>query len=1395
MDLSKTPARLPEDARQEWKEWILDDTGCTSPTELSDVIADADEVSAKAGSIRTELSKFLNGHTHVVERWVGDSPTDKGRALAANLDMTPEGLRQRFLNLMPLPNRRRVDEESLRYVPIRVEPSDPPSILKPLEQWLRDRNRSEVLPELDGQESIQWSEFSDVLRRIEEALAKLESVPTVVLSANYSDPAWFDRAFSAEPKLTLQVGRRQLERCCDGSTVFTTESAEAGAEEAAVSLEIPFEPISADVLDQWVQKLRERGYVDADTAQRARQFFASVPPESIDKFSDGHLLYAVEDASEEPPESSPMYFRRRQISWLRRDLRETAVPVAQRWLRDTRKFFRRWIETTGAIHGDVTRDELDDILELAGSNDEEITKAQLRDELERCVLADDSQGFEALKQRLKRLLPESLKLALQESKLLEASSGTDLELASPLRRLGELELPLLLNPDDLETLDVSANSRLLADAVRLAAPKTLNDWCRAALEIEGIDQPWAMLAVLEGLAERSSSLQQVDANVLTSLWASSLWAILFRLNGYLDGSINSGQQRIAQKVSQHLRDDLPILSGENHVVDELKSYVDDRILEAVNRWKTTDSQTGIDKLGEQLTALAPFQIHFDEMQGLNSERVEVTWQLDDPAELDLHLAERGDVTARRAILDRAALDPFTYNKVEPAQLIEWWSERAATGSIDSELASFFESDFQRAFTTFVDEKSDDLRTRLRETLQNEQLQAMLPYDISDAVAAIESGPVATVEWLPQKGIPVVRTPQDDDPSRADILLALIELLEANQLLRDISEFDLSDLTEESRYWLYRGTCQQDGDNRPRLQFSRLRELAEFRHRSLLLLGKLGDTQPLRDSLDGLWQIEAPSIAKERARWKSLCNTVNPLSSGTEFDDLDDDLWRDTLEALCFGSLEEQRQELRQMTRWSFPDDERHHSTAYLLSLQSAPIGHRWTLLAPFVGDLWRQRDHESLRGIWTQLDSFAEGADTATWREPRELWQERRDWALQNDEETIRTWCAEQFDVSQLVDDLGDRAEATWPHLSNEQRERLLLELPEGPLDDIWWSRGQELPLQKRIQFARQHGTPKDRRRIAGHLLNAESANAESRLKTWLCTLRDNERPPIETVKPALSTFDKNLPDTRVDGEPLTDDQLKICYSLLIQKPTPERILEYLPAIAAARLRSAIDDQDDSDDESPEFDELVLRWTTLELRPVLRDEMPSNQRQDLKERLERLKNQAISYISSEPELNTLQLRAPVESAVDDLISEITPRTKQPNPKPIETLEEAKREIGSITRFELQRTVEHLSDEDATKLLTHCADTPTVYRDPAVVAKLILLIDESSMSTNEAEELTERVLDHTVVATDSTADDSPETADRKKLVAALGNTARFLRRTPLRRTLRHHAGRLLAADEQ
>lgn len=1400
MNLSTTPAKLPDVREDDWKEWILTYIGCQSVTDLAEQMAR--NLKAASGTIRQELSKVLNGHTYFVEQWLGTEPTAKGKELADRLDMTAEGLRKRFLDLMPRLNQDGLDEKALQYIPLEVASPRRTSPLDELERWLERRNHESPMPDITEDDSLPWTDFCEVLHEIEDTLTDLDPAPTVVVAVDHSWNAQLFRSLHTRSGLATSLGRHRIESMCEEATVFVSESPESVDEEGVVTIKVPFRDVSTEHLVQWGQKLRELSYIDTDTEERVRQFFESIPAGEIERLKPEHLLHAIEDAGDERIDDSPTAFRRRQVCWIRRDLRDDARPLADQWLRDTRDFFRRWIETTGTLHADISGEELDDVLDLEASRDEELSRRDLQDELKQCVLTD-SEGVDDLKQRLEKLLPKSLKLAIQESELLKKTKAQNYELSEELRRLGELELPLTLAPDDMAAIDVNASSRLVTDSVRLAQPKLLDAWCRAALEAEPVDQPWAMLAVLDGIAQHPEPGAAIDSELLYRLWASALWATLHRLNGFDESGVDWHYRRFGARIIRGLADELPLFEADSDPLEQVRSLVDERICNQVDRW-TGSELSDRERLGRELVALAPFQIPLDEQKRIAGEETKTPPGIYDAGEIELHLARRGDNTARRAILRGiSASAAGARDNLEPVELVDWWQQLA--GELGEDECSRFEYDFRRAFERFIAQRDYRYPEPLAAALKHDVLWANLPNYISRALEAIESGVNATILCL----CDFYGANVSPAPGSMDTILGLAELLDARELLHQVVDIDPVDISDSPTIDLFHTNCTRDDEKRhkrPRLRFSRLQRLAEFRHCSLLLLARLGDAEPLRNSLEERWQVESPRIARQQARWKTLCDAVHPLSSHEEIDVLDDDLWLDTLEALCCQPLEEQRRQLHRMTMWSFPEEQRQRKDVYLLSLQSAPAGDRWALLAPFAQQIWKQRRSGQLQGLWKQIDQIVRTCEcNDTWKEPDDLRRQRREWALRHDDETIREWCENDFWVRPLLEDLDGRAEAAWPHMSDEQRHRLLNHLPEGPLDDRWWSRGQELPLKDRLRFARKHGTLTDRRRIARHLLDAESTDAESRLEVWLCELRDAERPAFPTVESELSKFHENLPDTPFAKIPLTMTQRRICNGILSHTPTPDRILEYLPRVAGARLRVSIDARDESGEASESFDELVSVWTIRHLRPVLRDEMTSQGTADLKDRLENLKNQAIKYVNDDTELETYQLRGPIDDAIDEFISDLLENEppRRQNFDDIETLDEAKENLDSALRrnpeelehHDVRSLVTDLPDNDAKRMLRKLEKHPQLAENPVIAGVLVLLLDESTLSDDEALKLAKTVLDSAESTVASANGGGTADERRNALVAHLLDTAKYLRRTSLRRLVRSRTKKLLAATDR
>lgn len=1388
MELSEVPAKLPDERAKEWKDRIFEQTSLLDPTVSAVAEEIAESVEASSGTVRKPLTNFLNGYAKEVFRWLADDPTPYGEALcdALNGAVTPEELLQVYLSLMPSLGGRELGPETLQHLELQVGLPEDSNRLNPLETWFRKRGRHHDFDwqlECDG-ECQSWDEFSDHLEEMYEHLSTLDAPPSVTFRASRADRRQMLRAHD-EDGLVLELAQDRLRDFAREKRLIV----ETG-EDDAVELVIPFRRIDSKAINAWLEKLEDLALLSNRQASRARNFFETIPVERLNELSKSHLLYALEDASNDRLDYSPSVFQRRHVEWIRRDLREEAEPTAERWLRNTKDPFRRWIDITGALRGMATQEQLDQILGVAAARNDDVPREELVRGIEATLATDNPEDLESLKSKLLKLRPDKLTQSLDDSNLIKRLKlkGNRYELTPALRSLAEWEVPLHLKPRDLTEIDVDANDTLVSEAIRLAPAERLDDWCRAALNVEGLGQPQTIWTVLRALTRRGGPSEDLPREPLVGLWASHLWATIFRLHSYLEGGPNRHPQTIARRASEELRDALPLLDHPDGPLAALEPLVDERIKESVERWLKGAEPDFEEPPEEQLTKLAPFQIPMSDARRLNPDQ-EWSWR---PLSLKdrrtLHLAERGDREARRMVLADGA-NFYVHEELSPKKRLAWWRDIVPGAELKDSEREWFQRDLEKALEKYSNDegsKQDDdwLRHELAATLQHEQLGDHLPYQIDEPLEAIQSGPPAALDWF------LKRFPGESN--RLDHLLALADILDAKEFLQDLIADDLSELSDETRAWLYKSrlSANENPRQQPELSFPNLKELAEFRHRAILLLARLGDPGPLRDSLDRPWEAQAPEIAHQGALAQALLRAVAPHRVHRDQPVIDDDVWRKLVEQLAGRPLEQLRSRALEIEGWSLPaDSERglHPSRNRLLIIEDAPPQERWSQLAPFTATLWRHRSSEDLQDFWRLLKSeVVERESDATWRAPHNLHLERKEWALRNDDETLETWCKESFDVSKLADDLDGLAESAWPHLTSDQQKVLLERLPKGDLADHWWSRGQELPLDARLDFARKHGTRRERRRIARNLLQAQPADdPEKKVAAWF-RLRPDNRPPLDELEETIRQFEASL-----DPNDLTAGEAWRWAGVLAETRDTEEAVNWLPAILKRAFRTELEEADPG--ETP-FEEMPAGIDTLlyQFEDTF-SEMKSSERADLDDRLRRLETQIQNESARKLPDADRDMRRNISDRIKEIREEIESIDRHSDAGGRKSYANAAKELENLAanpednyRLAVEGLFHRLSEDDSTRLIRDALATPELLAIDGALGSLIRQIDQSTMSQPDALEATETLLNNSATRLRALSEDKETAHQRRAVIVDLLEVAPVIRQPALREKVYRHA---------
>lgn len=698
---------------------------------------------------------------------------------------------------------------------------------------------------------------------------------------------------------------------------------------------------------------------------------------------------------------------------------------------------------------------------------------------------------------------------------------------------------------------------------------------------------------------------------------------------------------------------------------------------------------------------------------------------------------------------------------------------------------------KECFNTYLGAANASLRASLKECLEHEELQRHYPHEINEALEAIRSGPIAAIEWLTEPRLPRFELDSSDDPERADILLGLVEILHEPEFLQAVVAVDSSEL---SALKLFRASVRSEEASLhgPRLIFPALETWAKFRHRSLIMLARLGDPEPLRLSLDEPWKVQSADIAHHRRLAWALLDAVSPSRSTPTASWHDDEVWKDVLDVLAFHSVEELKENLRNRSSWKSPANSEmayDRRAIHILGIEAAPAEQRWSLLAPFASELWNCRHDGALSDFWELVYQLVEERDgDDTWSEPLELRRKRIEWAERHDPETIENWCDRLFNVSMLLDDLDGFGERAWPYLDADQRRILLVSLPKGDVEEPWWSRRHELNLKAQLDVARRHGPMSERRRVARQILQAQHPEPEQRLRTWLALI-EAERPPRKVIIDDIREFKANLRKGR-----LSLSQARLCSRLLVAMQTPDDVVEWLPHVIEPILRNEFASSAEEDGATSNHVPRSVRRLVRELRDAIQL-MRSIQLRDLIGGIERLGNRVYKTVAKKADVDDSMLRGRISNAVKgtaELVESMAAKSKW---SPIETYAEAEGELKALLKRDaeelgyshVEHLFENLSSGDREKLMKETLNHPKLLKISGALGTLILGIDGSSMSTSDALKTVERLCDITQLQLQDMSDPKSRAQRQRDLVAGFLDVVPLLERTILRKEVQRRAG--------
>ena len=866
---------------------------------------------------------------------------------------------------------------------------------------------------------------------------------------------------------------------------------------------------------------------------------------------------------------------------------------------------------------------------------------------------------------------------------------------------------------------------------------------------------------------RSRIQSEMDGSHLIRLWASFVWASAHGLNYYVHAR-DPWSEQVARQASENLKDVLPLLDSPEGPCAHLKSLVDRNIRRLVEDWCDGLGSSDVD-ISDALPELASFQVPLAH----NARRHQVPWPFLQSGAVELHLAEQGDLAARRRILQDQIGSPDDRPKLETR--LRWRVELVES---EGDIVVGLVQDLREAFSLAVKSSDGEVRSLVGRALEHPVLSRHLPYEVTTALQMIDLGSEAAV----MRVVAESRGPALDDGfcSFSEALVTVAELLDAQSFLSALASMPLDGFSEESKWELFAAYLEPQQERRPHLHFPNLEMLAEIRHQALLALARMGDLAPLRESLNQRWEVHSPHIRHHRRLARALLMAVDPFGKPSERPTLDDEVWHEVIESLASSPINEIRAQFSR-SAWGFserPDDTHRRRIVELLAMVDAPPEHRWRLLAPHARRLWESRHDEALSRFYQLIEELIVGDIVKDcWRAPLSLAQTRRTWAERNDEVTARRWCEESFDTGRLIADLNGFGEWVWPHLSHEQQRDVLLRIPEGPLDEPWWSRGQDLPLEDRLHFARRHGPLSERRRIARHFLEAGSARPEDRLGNWL-RLRVEERPALDKLQNDVEAFWSKLEKTQ-----LSVNQANLAAGLLIAEQQKNRIVTWLPSVVERWVKQDMTEGGLQAGGSFERVPFTISHLISRLRPTLA-EMNARQIDDLCHGVGCLPDRLYKFASTELPSEDQQLRRRLDELVDELVSQIRP-TAQPSPSwsPAANFDEAKkrlRELDSqapILPSQIEVLFEGVSASERLELLKVLQKRPDLLEQDGVVERILLLTDRASLSRSDRLKHAATVLDIAEIGARSSKE------RRRDLIAGLLEIEGDLRRTELRNLVR------------
>ncbi|TXD44286.1 hypothetical protein FRC96_00615 [Lujinxingia vulgaris] len=1133
MDLTALPARLTEEQAKEWSAWIFE---MTETSHVKALAAELEENNEKVKSVRSELSKFLNGHTHIVERWLGGKRSEKGEALCGLLGETAESLLARYEALIPPPRAVGLSPQHLNHLPIRLAREE---LAKSLSDLRKELNIEAKSPIEDSKAlSVSWTELRDYLLDIAGPTASTPP-PEIKLSVEPSRDR--DSHHRGHESCALALLTRRVERLAeDHGGSFTFEGENHSYSRNPKELKLKVLPLSHQDFNAGLDTLRGLALTPNEEAEKLRDFFSQVSEPTLDAFSPDHLLRAIEDFREgrlTDPATRALHSRR--IEWERHTLQASAEPHAQKWLQRTSPTFLRWLHIAGSLQSQVSREELNRILEVKTSKDFTITNAI--NLLERVLLNDKDELPPERRTQILQLLPNALVLALVKSKLLKEIEVDDRQPHYQLTRIffefAELETALHLTPEHLKNLEVNPNARLVSDAVSLAKPESLNAWYKQAIETTGINQPEAMLAVLEGLAMRND-LEGMEADdALTMLWASALWAKLHGLHDPENRPDTSLQTTFAARISPLLRHALPRLGDKTTALRCLKAFVAPSILKAVKRWNPAPSLDS-EKTDTFLFEHAPFQISPIGLDEATLYELEYRHEDDCPSHPVAHLAMAGDPYCQKAILTGTE-----YNSLKGAPTlasrVQWLHQHLDADLAVEQCSCTFRPIIEDALKTFATTPTPELLYPLRTLLSDDRFFPLLPPLVREVVATVSDGPITALiwlfdqrerrfpsNWLTNPAVSFVQVAPSPDEIRwpetpEDILLTLIEILNKADFLQELVELTIENFQKEPRalFLLTKGqviTSSNEPHPRPALTFPAISQFMNLRHRALLLLAKLNSPSYLIASLKAPFAIKFDFIATQRALFDALYNAMADPYNGIRAPS--DSEWEELLNVLHRIPVNDDYRHLSSDSRlWgSFSEIDR--KSIYILAIRNAPEESRWGLLKPLFKKVWELSLDKDCPQVLKHLKNDLPPRSSTN--QESDIWiKERESWALRHHKAYIRSWADTPYNLSLVAEDL-EWADAIWHHLTLAQQRNLLIEIPKSfsevplsntaqPLPEHWIERSEILPLDEKLTFARRHQNLPGRRAVAKTWF--EHAEGD-RLENFL-SLNSDERPDPSCIK------------------------------------------------------------------------------------------------------------------------------------------------------------------------------------------------------------------------------------------------------------------------------------------